>query len=258
MPPQPVRPSKSVSASQFLSRFALSPFCKKSEKLNSLFSHSCALFKKECFNNSFSLNRFRALLQNTGGYTLQDTSFPASIRLPIAIPFRIRTSEKHVRKPRRIRTSKTQDLKSFRIRTYEKIPPGVPTAMPSSTVGQPFLAVFLLHLSKSLRPLCAAGQSLRYPLLLFASQSSAVGFQLQALLARRRNAAVARRKLLCVKLERQWRELRGCRSVELRALCNEVPRTPPGPEGSNGIGIASGAADHPKFLASKRILQPVV
>jgi hypothetical protein len=39
--------------------------------------------------------------------------------------------------------------------------------------------------------------------------------------------------------------------VELRALCNEVPRTPPGPEGSNGIGIASGAADHPKFLASK-------
>jgi hypothetical protein len=40
-----------------------------------------------------------------------------------------------------------------------------------------------------------------------------------------------------------------CRSVELRALCNEVPRTPPGPEGSNGTGIASGAADHPKFLA---------
>ena len=37
--------------------------------------------------------------------------------------------------------------------------------------------------------------------------------------------------------------------MELRALCNEVPRTPPGPEGSNGIGIASGAADHPRFLA---------
>jgi hypothetical protein len=36
--------------------------------------------------------------------------------------------------------------------------------------------------------------------------------------------------------------------MELRALCNEVPRTPPGPEGSNGIGIASGAADHPRFL----------
>jgi hypothetical protein len=44
---------------------------------------------------------------------------------------------------------------------------------------------------------------------------------------------------------------RECRSVELRALCNEVPRTPPGPEGSNGTGIASGAADHPKFLSSE-------
>jgi hypothetical protein len=50
----------------------------------------------------------------------------------------------------------------------------------------------------------------------------------------------------------QRRDERGCRSVELRALCNEVPRTPPGPEGSNGIGIASGAADHPKFLALER------
>src|SRR6266481_8803208 len=49
---------------------------------------------------------------------------------------------------------------------------------------------------------------------------------------------------------RQLRETRDCRSVELRALCNEVPRTPPGPEGSNGIGNASGAAVHPKFLAS--------
>ena len=43
--------------------------------------------------------------------------------------------------------------------------------------------------------------------------------------------------------------------MELRALCNEVPRTPPGPEGSNGIGIASGAADHPKFLAPKSSLR---
>jgi hypothetical protein len=42
-----------------------------------------------------------------------------------------------------------------------------------------------------------------------------------------------------------------CRSVELRALCNEVPRTP---EGSNGTGIASGAPDHPKFLASNTIV----
>ncbi len=49
----------------------------------------------------------------------------------------------------------------------------------------------------------------------------------------------------------QSREMRGCRSVELRALCNEVPRTPPGPEGSNGTGITSGAADHPEFLSSE-------
>jgi DNA polymerase III subunit gamma/tau len=38
--------------------------------------------------------------------------------------------------------------------------------------------------------------------------------------------------------------------VELRALCNEVLQTPPGPEGSNGSGIASGAAEIPKFLSS--------
>src|SRR5256885_10566796 len=47
---------------------------------------------------------------------------------------------------------------------------------------------------------------------------------------------------------------RDCRSVELRALCNEVPRTPPGPEGSNGTGNASGAADRPKFLAPGRVI----
>jgi len=40
------------------------------------------------------------------------------------------------------------------------------------------------------------------------------------------------------------------RSVELRALCNDSPQTPPGPEGSNGSGSASCAADHPKFLSS--------
>src|SRR6266478_3499717 len=54
----------------------------------------------------------------------------------------------------------------------------------------------------------------------------------------------------CAKLFRCSQRKRDCRSVELRALCNEVPRTPPGPEGSNGIGNASGAAVHPKFLAS--------
>jgi len=52
--------------------------------------------------------------------------------------------------------------------------------------------------------------------------------------------------------------MRDCRSVELRALCNEVPRTPPGPEGSNGTGNASGAADHPKFLVSFPALRSAV
>jgi len=43
-----------------------------------------------------------------------------------------------------------------------------------------------------------------------------------------------------------------CRCVELRALCNDSPQTPPGPEGSNGSGIASCAAEYPKFLSSPR------
>jgi hypothetical protein len=50
-----------------------------------------------------------------------------------------------------------------------------------------------------------------------------------------------------------WRDLNFCvLNSNQQALCNEVPRTPPGPEGSNGIGIASGAADHPKFLALEK------
>src|ERR1700687_4304538 len=39
-----------------------------------------------------------------------------------------------------------------------------------------------------------------------------------------------------------------CTSVELRALCSEPPPTPPGPEGSNGNGKVSCAAEYPKFL----------
>src|SRR5579872_4478255 len=61
---------------------------------------------------------------------------------------------------------------------------------------------------------------------------------------------MAQLKILCVKLKQQRRRVRGCRSVELRALCDEVPRTPPGPEGSNGTGITSCAAEYPKFLSS--------
>jgi hypothetical protein len=44
--------------------------------------------------------------------------------------------------------------------------------------------------------------------------------------------------------------VRHWRCVELRALCNDAPRTPPGPEGSNGTGITACAAEYPKFLSS--------
>src|SRR5580704_18098771 len=46
------------------------------------------------------------------------------------------------------------------------------------------------------------------------------------------------------------------RCVELRALCNAAPRTPPGPEGSNGTGITPCAAEYPKFLSSLFVLVP--
>jgi tetratricopeptide (TPR) repeat protein len=49
-------------------------------------------------------------------------------------------------------------------------------------------------------------------------------------------------------------EFPNCQDVELRAPCNEVPRTPPGPEGSNGTGSTKCAAESPKFLE----LQPVI
>jgi hypothetical protein len=53
-----------------------------------------------------------------------------------------------------------------------------------------------------------------------------------------------RKKIFC----RDWR------SVELRASCNDSPRTPPGPEGSNGNGSTSCAAEYPKFLSSHQRL----
>jgi hypothetical protein len=40
----------------------------------------------------------------------------------------------------------------------------------------------------------------------------------------------------CANIYGAVEECGDCRDVELRALCNEVPRTPPGPEGSNGTG----------------------
>src|ERR1700678_866823 len=61
--------------------------------------------------------------------------------------------------------------------------------------------------------------------------------------------AVHRCVKLCVAVS--WKFFaRDCRSMGLRALCNDSPRTPPGPEGSNGNGSVSCAAEHPKFLLS--------
>jgi hypothetical protein len=138
LPPQPSRIERSVTASRFSSRFAPSLFCKKSQKLNPLFSNSSALFKKENSDNSFPTNHFCTLLQNTGSVptpffsvlpllTIHDSRFTNS--------FRIRTSEKHARKPCRMRTSKTRGLKSFRIRSYKKTGEGggVPPAVTSPT-----------------------------------------------------------------------------------------------------------------------------
>jgi hypothetical protein len=133
LPPQPSRIERSVTASRFSSRFAPSLFCKKSQKLNPLFSNSSALFKKENSDNSFPTNHFCTLLQNTGSVptpffsvlpllTIHDSRFTNS--------FRIRTSEKHARKPCRMRTSKTRGLKSFRIRSYKKTGEGVGCPLP--------------------------------------------------------------------------------------------------------------------------------
>lgn len=118
------RYGRSVSPPQFPSRFALSNLGKKSEKLNSLFSNPCALFKKEYFNNSLCFNHFRTPLQITGGYTTQDISFSASIRPSIAIPFRMRTFKKQARKLCRMRSSKTKNLKLFIMNSSEKTPGG--------------------------------------------------------------------------------------------------------------------------------------
>jgi hypothetical protein len=51
-------------------------------------------------------------------------------------------------------------------------------------------------------------------------------------------------KQFCARKFLRW----DCRWVELRALCNDSPQTPPGPEGSNGSGSVSCAAEYPKFL----------
>jgi len=120
-----------VSPSSARSLFGLSLFCKKCQKITRLFSDSSALFKKECSDNSFSINSFRTLLQNTGGGTPPPKIFSLFFCIlatahssSSAKSSRIRTYAKRARNPFTIRTSKTQHLKPFRICTYEKTPGG--------------------------------------------------------------------------------------------------------------------------------------
>ncbi len=87
--------------------FTLSVFRKNSEIINPLLSYSCALFKKEYFTNSSTINDFRTFLQITGGVPPRTSILSPFVQPPIVNSFTIRTS-------------KTQHLKPFRIRTYEK------------------------------------------------------------------------------------------------------------------------------------------
>jgi hypothetical protein len=125
------RPGRGSSTFSSLPCFTLSLFCKKNEKVTPLFSDSSALFKKECFDNSFSINSFRTLLQNTGGGTPPPKIFSLFFCILAtahssfsANSHKIRTYAKRARNLFTIRTSKTQHLKPFRICTYEKTPGG--------------------------------------------------------------------------------------------------------------------------------------
>jgi hypothetical protein len=102
-----------TSAFRSLSCFTLSLFCRNSAKISPSFSYCSALFKKECFNNSFPINSFRTLSQNPAG----DTHPPKIFYLffPI-LAFR--------------QLSPTTN--SRRIRTYEKTGEGAPAGSFSS------------------------------------------------------------------------------------------------------------------------------
>jgi len=78
---RPFLDSSPVSPRPFLSApTLLSLFPQRSEKLNSLFSISSALFKKQYFRNHPNLNHLRTLLQNTGGGVSSAT--PGAYSLP--------------------------------------------------------------------------------------------------------------------------------------------------------------------------------
>jgi len=68
MLPSPMFSSRSIlPSSPLLPRALFSLSFKNNENTNPLLSRCSVLFKKEYFANSFSINSFRALLQNTGG-----------------------------------------------------------------------------------------------------------------------------------------------------------------------------------------------
>jgi hypothetical protein len=92
-----------------LSERALSLLCKNTEKLTPLFSIFSALFKRECFADSFRINDFRTLLQNTGGVHRQPRLL--SWLSPSCNSFIINTCRT---------VSKQSPLTIFRINTYEK------------------------------------------------------------------------------------------------------------------------------------------
>src|SRR5271168_4120622 len=66
-------PTLSPLAQKPLLRALFSLFCRKRAKINPSFSYPYALFKKECFHNSFPINIFRTLLQNTRGCAPSDS-----------------------------------------------------------------------------------------------------------------------------------------------------------------------------------------
>jgi hypothetical protein len=107
-----------ASAFRSPSCFTLSLFCRKSAKITPLFSYSSALFKKECFDNSFPINDFRTLLQNTGGGTASPKT--SSLSFPIL-------AARH----------SSLATKSRRIRTYEKAGGGAPPGPPISVRQKP-------------------------------------------------------------------------------------------------------------------------
>jgi hypothetical protein len=234
LPPHPTHRSRRVPASQFPSRFALVLLCDKSEKLTSLFSNHCALFQKEYFNNSFSINHLHTLLQNTGVYTPQDTSvFSASLRPSIAIPFRIRTYAKTARNPFRMRTSKRKDLKLFRINTYKKTGRGAPcNPLVYGGTANPVCPLFSAICLSSSPCRTAPSPSLRYPY--------------SRLHSRRRfsTSCTQPERLSCL-----WLLAVSC---QLSSIACRLPHHPPVAPPSNGCYIAS----HTEGLTSKNSATP--